>query len=400
MPYPLTTLVLNVTNKCNLACTYCYEFGEDKLADALRKNGDARRSRMSSETARTSIDFLFENSAGRDEVSVTFFGGETLLNFDVIRDAVLYAEERAIECGKRLSFALTTNATLLTDEIIDFLVAHRFGVNVSIDGGAEDQDRHRTFKSGKGSYEEIAPRIRSLIKANRGKGPPIGARVTLTEGAASVKDTYEHLVGELGFDQVGFAPVTSAPGRDYALADKSMDALLEDFRMLTNDYVDAALSDARHGFSNIEDLIREIHQGVNKAHPCGAGLGLLGVSTEGDLGLCHRFVESGEHEVGNVESGIDQEKRQQFLIDGHISNKPECQTCFARPHCSGGCYHEAEVRYGDAAHPNVHHCDWVRAWTDLGLEAYGKIAVGNPEFLERLNGKQGAPAGAAMEVEV
>jgi len=400
MPYPLTTLVLNVTNKCNLACTYCYEFGEDKLADALRKNGDKRRSRMSSETAQQSIDFLMENSTGRDQVNLTFFGGETLLNFETIRDAVLYAKERATECGKRMGFALTTNATLLTDEIIDFLVEHRFGVNVSIDGGSEEQDRHRTFKSGEGTYEEIAPRIQRLIAANSGVGQPIGARVTLTEGAASVRDTYEHLVGELGFDQVGFAPVTSAPGRDYALASASMDALLDDFRVLTEDYVEAAIENKRHGFSNIEDLLRELHQGVNKAHPCGAGLGLLGVSTEGDLGLCHRFVESGEHEVGDVESGIDQEKRQQFLIDGHISNKAECQTCFARPHCSGGCYHEAEVRYGDASHPNVHHCDWVRAWTDLGLEAYGKIAVGNPAFLDRLDGDPGAPVGAVMEVEL
>lgn len=400
MPYPLSTLVLNVTNKCNLACTYCYEFGEDKLSQALKANGEKRRSRMSSETARSSIDFLFENSPGRDEVSLTFFGGETLLNFETIRDAVLYAEERAVECGKRLGFALTTNATLLEDEIIDFLVAHRFGVNVSIDGGAKDQDRHRNFHSGKGSYEEIAPRIRRLIAANRGEGPPIGARVTLTEGASSVKETYEHLVGELGFDQVGFAPVTSAPGREYALRDTSMDSLLEEFQVLTDDYVEAALKNEHHGFSNIEDLLRELHQGVNKAHPCGAGLGLLGVSTEGDLGLCHRFVESGEHEVGSVESGIDEEKRQQFLRDGHISTKPECQTCFARPHCSGGCYHEAQVRYGDASHANVHHCDWVRAWTDLGLAAYARIAVGNPAFLDRLDGEQGAPAGAVMEVEL
>jgi len=391
MPFPLSTLVLNVSNKCNLSCTYCYEYGEDRIADVGKK----KTARMSLETARASIDLLFAESAGGREVSITFFGGETLLNFETIRGAVEYAEARAREHQARVSFALTTNATLLSDEIVAFLAAHRFGVNVSIDGAPDDHDRHRLFKSGKGSYAEIVPRIQKLLAAMRG-GRPVGARVTLTRGMRDVPATFAHLTREIGFESVGFAPVTSASDREWALRDGEMGRVLQGFRALAEEYVAAALRGEAHGFSNLNDLLGELHKGVNKAHPCGAGLGLLGVATDGEIGLCHRFVESDSHALGHVATGIDQQKRAAFLESAHISKKVACHECFARPHCSGGCYHEAYVRYADAAQPNLHYCEWVRAWTALGLECYARIALHNPRFLERFEG--GAARAAPIQV--
>ena len=381
MPFPLATLVLNVTNKCNLSCTYCYEYGEDRVSDQKKPDGTPRLPMMTEETACKSVDFLLESSEGRSGVSITFFGGETLLNFNTIRVATEHAVRRGREVGRPVSFSLTTNATLLSDEVIDFLVEHKFGINISIDGNKGDQDRHRTFSSGRGSYEIILPRIRKLLEKNRPQGRPIGARVTLTAGMAPVPETYHHLIDEIGFDSVGFAPVTSAEDREYALDGGHLGTILRDFEVLSSDYVDAALAGKRHGFSNLHDLIQEIHLGINKSHPCGAGLGLLGVSTEGELGLCHRFVESGEHSLGTIDDGIDEKKRREFLASTHISNKLACHKCFARPHCSGGCYHEAYVRYKDPTAPNLHYCDWIRAWTDLGLRSYATIALGNPDFL-------------------
>jgi len=375
MPFPLATLVLNVSSRCNLSCTYCYEYGEDKLSD-LR--GSAT---MASDTAKRSIDMFFEESGGRPELSITFFGGETLLGIDTIRDATEYALEKAAREQRVIGFSLTTNATLLDDEVIEFLTKYRFGINVSIDGAKADHDRHRTFASGKGSHAEIVPMIKSLLERNRPHGRPIGARVTLTSGSSPVAEIYHHLVNEIGFDSVGFAPVTSAPGRDYELADVGMSKLLTEFEALAEDYVQAALRNERHAFSNLHDLLAELHQGANKAHPCGAGLGLLAVGTDGDISPCHRFVGSDEHSLGNLDDGVDSEKRQSFLDSVHISKKIDCHDCFAKPHCSGGCYHEAHVRYGDASQPNLHYCDWIRAWTDLGLRSYGRIAVSNPDYL-------------------
>ena len=398
MPFPLATLVLNVTNKCNLSCTYCYEYGEDRIADSTKADGTPKAAMMSPETACQSVDFLFESAKARRDVTVTFFGGETLLNFGTIRDAVAHAEKRARDEGKLVGFSLTTNATLLTEEVADFLVAHRFGVNISIDGDKGTHDRHRTFKSGRGSYEMIVPRIKELLAKNKASnGRPIGARVTLTAGMTGVREIYAHLHGELGFDEVGFAPVTSAQENDYALSDENYWQILDEFAALAEDYVAAASEGHPHGFSNLSDVLREMHQGINKAHPCGAGLGLLGVSTEGELGLCHRFVESGQHEVGNVVTGLDEEKRREFLEAGHISTKIACHECFARPLCSGGCYHEAYVRYDDATKPNLHYCEWIRAWTDLGLRTYGRIMNANPGYMTRFEDRTAAAAAAGHE---
>ncbi|MCK5941584.1 MAG: quinohemoprotein amine dehydrogenase maturation protein [Planctomycetes bacterium] len=383
MPFPLATLVLNVTNKCNLSCTYCYEYGDDKIGAGQGQNGKAR---MDDKTARDSIDFLMRSSGARPQVSITFFGGETLLNFEAIRAATEYAEQQAAQHAKRVHYSLTTNATLLTDEIVDFLTTHRFGITVSIDGDQDEQDRHRTFKSGKGSFDVIEPRIRHLLETNRARnGRAIGARVTVTAGATPVVETYRYLTEELGFDEVGFAPVTAALGRSYALGEQGYERLLREFGELADDYVEAAVAGKGHGFSNLGDLIRELHQGVNKAHPCGAGLGLLGVSTEGELGLCHRFVESKSHSVGSVQDGIDEHTRAAFLEKAHVDNKTDCSQCFARPLCAGGCYHEAHVRYGEATQANLHYCEWIRGFVDLGLQSYGRIQSRNPGFLTRFD---------------
>ena len=159
MPFPLTTMVMNVTNQCNLACTYCYEYGEDKIVDT--ENGKQSKF-MAEETARESVDFLLKES-GR-VAHLTFFGGETLLNFPVLKSTIAYARRRAAELGKEIDFSLTTNATLLRPEIIEFLAENHVGVTISIDGPREMQDKFRVFHNGAGSYDVVAPKIKELLR--------------------------------------------------------------------------------------------------------------------------------------------------------------------------------------------------------------------------------------------
>jgi uncharacterized protein len=379
-PFPLTTMVLNVTNQCNLSCTYCYEYGEDKIVDT--ENGQQPKF-MSEETARKSVDFMLKESGANRLAHITFFGGETLLNFPVLQKTITYARQRAAEVGKDVDFSLTTNATLLRPEIIEFLAEERVGVTISIDGPKEVQDKFRVFNNGTGSYDIVAPKIKELIRRHRSR--PIGARVTLTSGKMDVKRIYQHLTEEIGFWEVGFAPVTTSPQRAHAISDGGYDEMLGQFRDLAFEFLEATVAGRHHGFSNVKETLEELHKGVSKAFPCGAGLGLLGVATDGDVALCHRFAGSDSHRLGTVATGIDREAQQAFLAEHHVANKTDCRSCWARPLCSGGCYHEAHTRYGDTTHANLHYCNWIRGWTDVCLQVYGELSARNPAFLAQFD---------------
>jgi uncharacterized protein len=378
--FPLTTMVLNVTNQCNLSCSYCYEYGEDKIVDT--ENGRKPKF-MSEETARESVEFMLREAGENKLAHLTFFGGETLLNLPVLKSTIAYARQRAAEVGKEVDFSMTTNATLLKPDVIEFLAENRVGVTISIDGPKEVQDQFRVFSNGTGSYDIVAPKIRELLR--RHKTRPIGARVTLTTNNLDIGKIYRHLHDEIGFWEVGFAPVTTAPQRDYAIAERGFDAMLEQFRSLAADFLEAALEGRHHGFSNVKDTLEEIHKGVSKPYPCGAGLGLMGVSTDGDVALCHRFAGSDAHKMGTVRDGIDRLVQIGFLEKHHIDDKTDCSQCWARPLCAGGCYHEAHTRYGETSHPNLHYCEWIRGWTDTCLKIYGELAVRNPQFLRQFD---------------
>jgi radical SAM protein with 4Fe4S-binding SPASM domain len=206
--------------------------------------------------------------------------------------------------------------------------------------------------------------------------------VTLTKETLDVRRIYDHLRHEIGFWEVGFAPVTATPGRPHAFDEAGFETVLGQFRDLANDYREAALAGRHHGFSNVRETLQEIHKGASKAWPCGAGFGLLGVSTAGDVNLCHRFAGSDAHKLGTVRDGIDREAQRGFLDAHHVASKTDCQTCWARPLCAGGCYHEAHTRYGSTNQPNLHYCEWIRGWTDTCLQSRAWRATPVPPQFE------------------
>ncbi len=375
--FPLSSLVLNVTNKCNLHCTYCYEPDAAKYGPAPV--------RMEWETARSSVDFLFEKAGRNREVNIVFFGGEALLNFKLMKQVVDYAENKSVTAGKKVDFSITTNGTLLVDEIIDFLQAHRFGVTISIDGPKEIHDRRRFFLSNtgekKGSYDQIMSRVGRLLE--RYTARPIVARVTVTKGAIEVVRIYEHLSG-LGFFEVGFSPVTAKPGLDYGLEAADLREVLAGFKELGGQYLERALQSQYTGFSNLSTMLTDLHLGTNKMFPCGAGLGLLDVDGNGDIYLCHRFPGVEEHKYGNVkQGGIEYGRLTEFVNSVQVGNKPVCQTCWIRGICGGGCYHEALQEFGEAAIPNLHYCVFSREWTEYGIGVFTELEQKNPGFVEK-----------------
>jgi uncharacterized protein len=377
--FPLQRVVLHVTNQCNLACGYCYEYSGDKISETQGKP-----KYMDAAVSEAAIDMLITESAERPSVHVTFFGGETLLNFPLLRHTVGYAKTRCAEVGKSVEFSLTTNATLLNEEIVEFLAEHRVGVTVSIDGDRELNDKMRIFHDGRGSYDVIVPKIRMLLKRHRTNS--IGARVTLSAGVIQVRSIYEHLTQEVGFRAVGFSPATASPERLYHIGVQKMSSVLGGFEDLAWEYRDWAVAGKQHGFTNANDTLKELHSGISKAYPCGAGLGLLGVGTAGDISLCHRFVDSPVGKMGHVkQGGVDHAARNNFLETHHLGARYDCHTCWARPVCAGGCYHEAFVHYGETSAANLHYCDWIRGWNDLCLRIYGEISLQNPSFLDRFS---------------
>jgi len=368
--YPLSTIVLNVNTGCNLSCRYCYK--EDLAVPA-------RGERMSFEVASRSVDLLLKQAAARSRVGIVFFGGEPLTNVALIRQVVDYALPRARAEEKSVDFSLTTNATLLTPELIEYFDAHRFGISVSIDGPRAVHDRNRRTVGGRGTYDVVARKVRLLLERYRSR--PVGARVTLTAGTTEVEAIHEHLRGELGFHEVGYAPVTASAGAAHALSEAELTEVYAGFERLGEQYLAAALAGHNTGFSNLHQLMTDLHEGRRKSLPCGAGVGLLAVDRKGGLNLCHRFTGSELPTFGDVEAGIDGVQLGQFLGRAADRSGTHCATCRIRNLCAGGCYHESWLRYGDPHHRTYHYCDLLRRWVDFGIRIYSEIVARNPRFL-------------------
>ncbi len=179
--------------------------------------------------------------------------------------------------------------------------------------------------------------------------------------------------------------MTTSAIRGHAIGEGGLDRMLDQFRSLAAEFLEHALTNRHHGFSNVRETLEELHKGMSKAYPCGAGLGLMGVATDGDVALCHRFAGSDDHKLGTVRTGVDRLVQIGFLEKHHIDDKTDCRVCWARPLCSGGCYHEAHTRYGDTAHANLHYCEWIRGWTDTCLRIYGELAARNPAYFAQWN---------------
>jgi uncharacterized protein len=369
---PIHTLILQVTDACNLSCDYCYCRSNPNPPDSEKK--------MTPAMARRAIDFLLARSGNYKTLTLVFFGGEPLLNFDLISDAVDYAREKASQQNKKFNFAVTTNATLLSQPIIDFLAEKQISVTVSMDGAAKIHDRHRRFLNGNPSYEIIFPKIKNLLQQMAKR--PVAARVTVTEDTVDIQRTLKHLL-DMGFAEAGFAPATTCDLR-FQLQEDGMAALLDHFKALCDQFMELAQKDEVLGFTNLIDLLVLIHEGDIKRYPCGAGSGLFCVDASGSLFLCQRLAGDLAAHMGDIDSGVDIGKAAAFRREVERDRELFCATCWVRHICAGGCYQEALVREGTLTAPNRHYCRWIKEWTGIGLTVYGRLAINRPEYLDRL----------------
>lgn len=366
---PLTTLVLALTSGCNLACDYCYKHD-------LANPAAARR--MTAGRAAQAIDLLLSACGKAPKVTVTFFGGEPLLEMPVIRAAIAYGETAAEAAGKKIDFSLTTNGTLLDEATIEFLDTHRVGITVSLDGPAALHDRHRRTRGGQGSHALAAAGARRLLARPRARRA--GARVTLASGCTDVAAIHAYLHEELGFDEIGFAPVTAGTPAKFRLGDDELATVFDGFKALGLRWRDAAIAGRDLGFGNIANLATALHRGIARALPCGAGTQMLATDADGLLHLCHRFVgDSGAPAFGSLDAGIDAGATAAF-VDRARARAAGCADCIARPMCAGGCYHESHSRHGDLDRPADHYCTLMRDWIRFGIGVTADIMAKNPGF--------------------
>lgn len=370
--FPLTTIVLNVNTGCNLACSYCYK--EDL---AVPSKGQ----KMAFETAQKSVEMLLAENPDRDSYNVVFFGGEPLSNQPLIRQVVDWAEPHFAALGKAVNFSLTTNATLLTEPLIDWLDQHKFGLTVSIDGPKAQHDLNRKTVGGKGTYDAVAAKARLLL--SRYKSKPVGARVTLTAGITNIVEIWDHLINDIGFAEVGFSPVTSGDMDAFNLNGAELLEVFEGMKSLGRRYVEEALEGRNIGFSNMHQMMNDLYEGRSKALPCGAGVGMLAVNHDGALNLCHRFTGSEMDQFGTVDEGIKRKELSGFIKARSDRTEKGCATCRIRNLCAGGCYHESYAHFSDPMMPTYHYCDLMRDWIDFGVAAYAELIAKAPQYFHQ-----------------
>jgi uncharacterized protein len=352
---PLRALSLAIAQKCNLGCTYCYaqqgEFGgiakNMELADALR-----------------AVDLLVGTVEPGARLNLAFLGGEPLVNRKVLRAATLRALELAGGRGAKISFSITTNGTLLSEDDGRFFEEHGFAVTISVDGPRETHDALRPFKSGRGSFDAIMKRVEPLLKMQQRM--QVTARVTVTPRNLSLRRTLDTFIAA-GFHSVGFSPMLSAPTGKGEMQSEDLELMLDEMINCGREFERASRSDRRYPFANMVNAMREIHRGTHRPYPCGAGAGYLGVSAEGELAACHRFVGDQEGAMGSLDDGIDLSRQADWLNARHVHRQEPCQSCWARYLCGGGCHHEV-IRRGRPA------CDYIRGWLHYCLEAYLRLS--------------------------
>lgn len=319
-------LCLHIAHDCNLGCKYCF-------AEEGEYHG--RRALMSYEVGRKALDFLIANSGSRRNLEVDFFGGEPLMNWEVVKQLVEYGRSVEAAHNKRCRFTLTTNGMLLNDEIMDFCNREMSNVVLSLDGRKDVNDYMRPTRNGRGSsYDIIVPKFQKFAKSRAGKDYYV--RGTFTRNNLDFSEDVKHFA-DLGFDQMSIEPVVSAPEEPYSIREEDLPGILEEYDKLAVEYIKRKKEG--RGFNFFHFMI-DLNQGpcvAKRLSGCGSGTEYLAVTPWGDFYPCHQFVGQEEFLMGNVNTGIvNTAIRDEFKLC-NVYAKDKCRECFARFYCSGGC---------------------------------------------------------------
>lgn len=321
----IKALCLHIAHTCNLNCEYCF-------ASQGKYHGD--RALMSFEVGKRAIDFLVENSGSRTNLEVDFFGGEPLMNFDVVKQIVAYARSIEKDNGKNFRFTLTTNGMLIDDDVIDFANKECHNVVLSLDGRKEIHDNLRKTVNGKGSYDTIVPKFQEFVKKRGNKGYYV--RGTFTHNNTDFTNDIFHMA-DLGFTELSMEPVVCSPDDPYALTYDDLPILFEQYEILAKDMLRREKEGKPITFYHYMIDLTGGPCIYKRISGCGSGTEYMAVTPWGELYPCHQFVGDPKYSLGNIYDGVTNTEIQNEFKLCNAYARPDCKDCWAKLYCSGGC---------------------------------------------------------------
>ena len=340
-------LCLHIAHTCNLNCAYCF-------ASQGKYHGE--RAVMSYEVGKRALDFLIENSGTRRNLEVDFFGGEPLMNFQVVKDLVAYARSVEKQYNKNFRFTLTTNGVLIDKDVIDFCNAEMSNVVLSLDGRKEIHDRYRVDYAGKGSWERIVPKFQQLVEAREGKNYYM--RGTFTHANPDFLEDIKTML-DLGFTELSMEPVVCAPGDPSELTPEDREIVMQQYEKLAQLMLEREKADPFTFYHYMIDLTDGpcIYKRISG---CGSGTEYMAVTPWGDLYPCHQFVGDEKYRLGDLWTGVTNLPAQKEFADCNVYARPECADCWAKLYCSGGCAANAYHATGSVKGVYAPGCDLFR----------------------------------------
>lgn len=354
-PTTIKALCLNVAHTCNLSCEYCFaKGGKYSGPDAI----------MSKEIARSAIDFLLENSGSHYNLDIDFFGGEPLLNFDVVKDTVAYAKSKEEEYKKHFNFTLTTNGLLLDDEVIDYLNENMKNVVLSLDGRKEKHDQFRKTLNGKGSYDAVVPKFQNFVKKRGDK--EYYMRGTFTANNLDFTKDLQNYI-DLGFTRTSLEPVVGKQDEAYALKDEHLEKIYSEYEKLADMLMEKI--DKNEEFIFYHYMI-DLENGPcvhKRISGCGSGTEYMAVTPTGELYPCHQFVGNPDFVIGNLKDGIVNKDLVNEFKTCNCYSKEECRACWANMYCSGGCAANSYNATGDINNVYDYSCKLFKKRIEMAI---------------------------------
>ena len=341
-------LCLHVAHTCNLTCDYCF---------ASQGKYQGERALMSFEVGKAALDFLVENSGARRNLEVDFFGGEPLMDWDVVKQLVAYARSIEKEKNKNFRFTLTTNGLLIDDDVIEFANKEMHNVVLSLDGRKEIHDRLRRTVGGQGSYDVIVPKFQKLVKSRNNQGYYV--RGTYTHGNVDFTKDIFHMA-DLGFTELSMEPVVCVPEEPYALTEEDLPVLFEQYEILAKDMLRREAEGKPITFYHYMIDLTGGPCVYKRVTGCGSGTEYLAVTPWGDLYPCHQFVGDPAYLLGDVWKGVTNTAVQDKFRHCSAYARKECKDCWAKLYCSGGCAANAYHATGDIAGVYEYGCKLFR----------------------------------------